>query len=365
MLTLLSSGLAFSPAATRVTLEPDAIPHNASTSSWRNVGAVPASYPVTLTIPLSIAKERRELLETALFDVSDPDSVNYGKHYSHDGLLALLAVPEAQVGRLRSFFGGAGALSTSLSPQGDVLTVVLPAAGAEAALQTKLAFFQHQAQPSTRLVRASASYSLPAAVADDVLMVGELLQFPRVTPPINEPPTARLGFTVPDAAAWPSSCTGCGANLLTPATLQKRYKLPATAGAHHPKNSMAVAEFQGQFFEEKDLETFSSSCSTPVDVATVVGANKSSAGVRASPPPPRLLATSSPPRHLLPASSPPPRHPAFPASPLPPVAASPPPCLPTSLPPCLPTSLPPTCHLPAPHRPPPPPPTHPLLDIEY
>ena len=214
-------------------------------------------------------------------------------------------------------------------------------------------------------MRASASYSLPAAVADDVLMVGELLQFPRIAAPITPPPTARLGFIVPDAASWPSSCTGCGANLLTPATLQKRYKLPATAGAHHPKNSMAVAEFQGQFFEEKDLETFSSSCSTPVDVATVVGANKSSAGVRASPPPPRLLATSSPPRHLLPASSPPPRHPAFPASPLPPVAASPPPCLPTSLPPCLPTSLPPTCHLPAPHRPPPPPPTHPLLDIEY
>ena len=48
MLTLLSSGLAFSPTAPRVTLEPDAMPHNASTSSWRNVGAVPAGYPVTL-----------------------------------------------------------------------------------------------------------------------------------------------------------------------------------------------------------------------------------------------------------------------------------------------------------------------------
>ena len=44
---------------------------------------------------------------------------------------------------------------------------------------------------------------------------------------------------------------------------------------------MAVAEFQGQFFEERDLEKFSSSCSTPVDVKTVVGANRSSAGVEA------------------------------------------------------------------------------------
>jgi len=44
---------------------------------------------------------------------------------------------------------------------------------------------------------------------------------------------------------------------------------------------MAVAEFQGQFFRERDLETFSSACATPVDVANVVGANRSSAGVEA------------------------------------------------------------------------------------
>jgi tripeptidyl-peptidase-1 len=49
----------------------------------------------------------------------------------------------------------------------------------------------------------------------------------------------------------------------------------------HPKNTMAVAEFQGQFFEERDLRMFSSACGTPVDVAAVVGANKSSAGVEA------------------------------------------------------------------------------------
>ena len=220
MFSLVSSALAFSTSA-RTTLEPDAKPHSASTSSWRNIGGVPANYPVTLTIPLSIAKERRERLETALFDVSDPDSVNYGKHYSHDGLQALLAVPAKQVSRLRSFFVGAGSLSSSLSPQGDVLTVVLPAAAAEAALQTKLAFFQHPAQPATRLLRASAPYSLPAAVADDVLMVGELLQFPRIDSPA--PPAALLGgVQYIDAASWPSSCTGCGASLLTPATLQAR-----------------------------------------------------------------------------------------------------------------------------------------------
>ena len=213
-----SSALAFSPAA-RITLE-DVKPHNASLSSWRNVGNVPGGFPVTLTIPLSIAKERRDLLETTLFDVSDPGSVNYGKHYSHDGIMELLAVPAAQVSRIRSFFGGAGALLSALSPQGDVLTVVLPAAAVEAALQTKLAFFQHQAQPETRLVRAAASYSVPAAIAADMIMVGELLQFPRIASPA--PPAAQVGDAAPAAASWPSSCAGCGASLLTPATLQAR-----------------------------------------------------------------------------------------------------------------------------------------------
>ena len=41
---------------------------------------------------------------------------------------------------------------------------------------------------------------------------------------------------------------------------------------------MAVAEFQGEFFEERDLESFGASCHVPCDVKTVVGANRSQAG---------------------------------------------------------------------------------------
>ena len=37
-------------------------------------------------------------------------------------------------------------------------------------------------------------------------------------------------------------------------------------------------EFQGEFFEERDLESFGASCHVPCDVKTVVGANRSQAG---------------------------------------------------------------------------------------
>lgn len=272
---LVNTALAFSPSS-RTTLEPDVKPHNPATSSWLNVGTVPADLPVTLTVPLAIASEKRALLEKTLFDVSDPDSATYGQHLGHNELKALLAVPTEQVSRVQAFFAEG---RSTLSPHGDVLTVTMRAGAVERALQTKLAFFEHSQQRSTRIIRASSTYSVPAPLAADVTMVGELLQFPR----ISAPPS--IGgdddAAAPNAADWPSSCTGCSANLLTPATLQSRYKIPAEAAPAQPKNTMAVAEFQGQFFKEKDLEKFSSSCSTPVDVQKVIGDNRSSAGVEA------------------------------------------------------------------------------------
>ena len=44
-------------------------------------------------------------------------------------------------------------------------------------------------------------------------------------------------------------------------------------------NSMAVAEFQGQYFKQTDLDTFSKGCKTNVTVDTIVGGDKQSAGV--------------------------------------------------------------------------------------
>ena len=104
MLSLLvNTALAFSPSS-RTTLEPDVKPHNPATSSWLNVGTVPADLPVTLTVPLAIASEKRTLLEKTLFDVSDPDSATYGQHLGHNELKALLAVPTEQVSRVQAFF---------------------------------------------------------------------------------------------------------------------------------------------------------------------------------------------------------------------------------------------------------------------
>lgn len=332
MLQLLLPAASLGFSASRVTLETDVTPWNPATSSWRKVGAVPTTQALTLQVPLTIDGTARDELERTLFAVSDPDSAWYGKHLDSDALKALLAVPTDRAARVRSFFMEAGALKATLSPHGDVFSIVMPAAAVEKALQTTLAVFSHTAKPSVKIVRAAKAYSVPGSIAPDVVMVGELHQFPRISARNLAQEESAEAILVEDD--WPTSCgTSCSSKYLTPGTLQARYKIPNFPAAADPKNTMSVAEFQGQFFVESDLEAFSAACGTNVDVAHVIGANTSSAGVEAeldieyikARPPPHTPLT--PPPHT-PASPPPPhRHP---LSALHPPAITPPPSLTTS-----------------------------------
>ena len=84
------------------------------------------------------------------------------------------------------------------------------------------------------------------------------------------------------AGQWPNACSGLSgcAGLVTPAVIHKAYSVPDdNTGMDHAGNSMAVAEFQGQYFKQTDLQKFSSGCKVNVTVDTVVGGDKQSAGV--------------------------------------------------------------------------------------
>jgi len=154
-----------------------------------------------------------------------------------------------------------------------------PVAAVEAALETKLHFFSHKERSDVQIVRASQGYSVPTEISHDVVMVGELLQFPNIR-------SDRLnGLTATGSGQWPNTCasSSCG-HLVTPGVLSHRYRYPnateednAVAG-----NSMAVAEFQGQYFRTQDLTSFQSGCAVPnIAVDTIIGGNKESAGVEA------------------------------------------------------------------------------------
>lgn len=265
--------LAGGSQASWVQQEPQVLAYSGDRSSWVVHEKVHQEYPVELTVALRVDTDRHAELERVFWEVSNPKHKNYGNHLSIDEITKILAIPDSRVGLVTSYFEQAGA-TTVIAPNRDIVTVTMPAAAAEIALNTSLFFFKHRERSAKRIIRAGADYWLPAHVADEVIMVGELLQFPHLSVP------GRLE-NLKGSAAWPNACDASGCNgLVTPAVLAQRYKLPNSSEAV-AGNSMAVAEYQGQYYKESDLTTFGTSCHRDVKVDKNIGGNEPEAGVEA------------------------------------------------------------------------------------
>jgi tripeptidyl-peptidase-1 len=274
--------LAAATGGARVTLEPDVPIHDPATSSWINSGRAPSETVMDISVVLTLGAGRRQDLERKLFDVSDPNHPDYGRHLSKPQIAELLAVPEATIERVRAHFFAHGAKAATPSVFRDVLAVTASVQSVEAALATTISTFTHKERSDVTILRASAAYSLPATLAADVDMAGELLQFPalRVTPRFDGTDLVEEGAsdTWPDATCGPAKCV----KMVTPAILGERYTVPVNESTPgEALSTMAVAEFQGQYFRPADLVTFSTACSVDVSVSTIVGGNKPIPGVEA------------------------------------------------------------------------------------
>jgi tripeptidyl-peptidase-1 len=212
------------------------------------------------------------MLEKTFWEVSDPKHERYGKHLSMDGITKLLDVPAERLSAVKEYFEAAGATSIDVAPNRDMITVLMPIAAAEKALNTKLAYFIHTLRSDLRIIRASRAYSLPEEIAKHVDRVGELLQFPQLRLPTLQNLTEGKG-------SWPNACAADGCKgLVTPDVLAQRYKLPKT-NPSKSASSMAVAEFQGQYYKPEDFKKFGKACKRDVKVDKLIGGDRKIAGV--------------------------------------------------------------------------------------
>merc|ERR1740133_5366 len=194
-----------------------------------------------------------------------------------------MAVPSSRVEKVVQYFKTNGATKWCVSPTNYKLSITIPITKLETALRTTIGKFTHKDNAKVNVLRASTAYSLPEDIAKEVDMVGELLQFPALR---------RKDLTnLQGSGTWPNSCSSqpsC-AGLVQPEVIRQRYNLPNQTEyetmlggyVNAQANSMAVAEFQGQYFEPTDLASFSKACNRKVEVDTVTGGNKNSAGVEA------------------------------------------------------------------------------------
>mmetsp|Transcript_31066 Transcript_31066/g.99728 ORF Transcript_31066/g.99728 Transcript_31066/m.99728 type:complete len:570 (+) Transcript_31066:64-1773(+) len=282
-LTLLGA-TAYTPGSYAPRLSPEAeVPHHDhSTSSWLREERASPQARVTLTVALRVEGEALKRLESTFWAVSTPGDPEYGKHLSNDQVTALLNVSHERVSAASHHFAAAGA-EVTVAPNRDMLTVVMTAAEAEALLSARLHWYRHsRVKAAPRLLRAAAGYSLDASVAQHVSLVGELVQFPHIAEKATTDAAEPASFSAAGGEEWPKGCAAAQCdNFVTPAVLAMRYKIPAAAASSSTASSMAVAEYQGQYYKTSDLATFGESCKVDVSIKETIGGDLPVAGVEA------------------------------------------------------------------------------------
>jgi tripeptidyl-peptidase-1 len=157
----------------------------------------------------------------------------------------------------------------------------MTAAQAETMFHTSMSRFVSGSVMTVRTLE----FTVPESIAQAVSVVGDLVHFPAVPsqPPKEETGRRLLGGGGGGAGKWDNACTGTGGTackgLVTPAVLKTRYKLPDAPAKASGNNSMAVAEFQGQYYNTADLGKFADGCKVSAPTITDFGKNKESAGV--------------------------------------------------------------------------------------
>jgi len=251
-------------AAENVRMEPSV--HTFSSSNWLQEKINPDSV-VTAIFALKTDRSAVLSFEKELIDLSTPSSKNYGKWLKRDEIKARIAPSAANLKVVTDYVASFGpSVEVKVSTMGDKVTVSMPVKTANLMLNTEFAQFRSALQRNTALARITGPYFLPAEVAGVVSLVDDIMRFPSVRSNLKV-------FGAEEAADDEfSSCGSKCSGYTTPAVLQAAYGYD-TVKSVAKGNSMSVAEFQLQYYDTKDLTSFSDACSVTVTVDEAVGGN--------------------------------------------------------------------------------------------
>lgn len=212
----------------------------------------------------------RKVLDEKLADISSPKSANYGKWLSRGQVKEIISPKAENLKVVEDYLASFGVNATKVNSFGDMIEVTMSVEVAEKVLQTEFATFRSVLDRSNTITRITKPYFLPEAVAAHVAVVDDIMRFPLVKQPL-------MSYGAEDGADAAFASCGSGCNgFTTPDVLQERYGYKDQTSAAKG-NTVSVAEFQGQYWDQKDLDNFSSGCGVTVAVdedASVGGNNE-------------------------------------------------------------------------------------------
>eukprot|EP01104_Vermistella_antarctica_P017131 TRINITY_DN601_c0_g1_i3.p1 TRINITY_DN601_c0_g1~~TRINITY_DN601_c0_g1_i3.p1 ORF type:complete len:561 (-),score=132.99 TRINITY_DN601_c0_g1_i3:81-1712(-) len=243
----------------RVVLEGDIKPPTAP-ASWKMVGS---ARPKSVRVIVAVKQQNKDVLKDRVDQVSDPQHPKYGQHMTNDELTDLIAPEQASIDLVTKWLKAYDAEDIKISGNGgDFIHANVPVPRAEHMFGCQFRAYRNNKSGKV-LIKTEQLYSVPASIATVVDYVAGPMFFPSE----NVGPISVTSLADANPGYDP---------LITPDMLRERYNVTTQGNGAKTNNSMAVAEFQGQYFEPSDLVQFFKqfvSNSTADTVAQTVGPN--------------------------------------------------------------------------------------------
>lgn len=245
--------------------------HTFSSENWKQGPRVTESEKMHLQVFLKHDASKVQAFEEELLKRATPGSSVYGKWFSADEVTERLSPGPAAAEPVMAYLKMKGAENIEMNRHFDIVKFDATGPVAEAIIGTQLYHYNHVRFSKVDVVRVAAPYFLPLSVAKHVSLVAELVRFPALRQ------TNLIEQAAPSSKADSDSWEGCGSlykSFVNPYVLAERYGYPTVTDVA-TGNGLALAEFQGQYYDDDDLEAFSSQCSldTTVTVTTNNGGN--------------------------------------------------------------------------------------------
>ncbi|KAM9993654.1 hypothetical protein ACTFIZ_011623 [Dictyostelium cf. discoideum] len=221
------------------------------------------------TVDFRIALNQRNLdvLENTLLDVSNPESVNYGKHWTSEQVADLVA-PEPYVSKkVANYLKKNGC--HNIENHRDYIKATGSVDSVEKIFSVEMYNYKHNIKSDQAIIRSSETYQVPFEISQYVHIVSGISELPHLK---SGPKSQRLRPNPKDFQATPAPAGPADPGMVVPQTIQQLYGIPSNY-QNNQNTSLCLAEFAAdRSYQPKDLKTFAAKTGTPlINVVKNVG----------------------------------------------------------------------------------------------
>lgn len=245
-----------------------------SSKMWEKVSPANGDEIVQAIFVLKRDSNLVQNFERQLLELSTPKTKNYGKWLSKSELIDKFSPDSTGLSTVLNYlekFGISGK-AARVSDLKDKIHVTMSAKVASEMLHTEFSQFRSVIRNNIVLTRVTKPYFLPSEIASVVSLVDDILRLPSIRRSSLVSPVGVSTSSGADDAF--SSCGAKCPQYTTPEVLSEAYSFSTPVANVAAGNSMSVAEFQYQYYDDTDLQSFSSACGiAEVNVDTTIGGN--------------------------------------------------------------------------------------------